>query len=251
VPETLPADDLLEQVRRERRQLALVVDEYGGTAGIVTWDDLAAALLGSLEPEAGPRRPRMETVGGTLLLDGLTRVDELEEVAGVRVAPGLRQRVETLGGLVMAHLGRQARPGDEVWLEGCGLGGGVRTGARLGAAAGSAPHRAGGAAPARAGDEQPGRPLPFVVLLVPVLPDDAICAAAGLSKMSFNRFWVLATLGRLPGTALSVFAASGFVAAPPALWLRAGAMVVAGAVPPGAHRARLRAWFLAGVAGSA
>jgi CBS domain containing-hemolysin-like protein len=116
VPETLPADDLLEVMRRERTELVLVVDEYGGTAGIVTWGDMAAALLGAMETEAIPRRPRVERVGRVLVLDGLTRLTELEEMAGIRVVPDPRHQVETLGGLLMAQLGRDARLGDEVRL---------------------------------------------------------------------------------------------------------------------------------------
>jgi uncharacterized membrane protein YdjX (TVP38/TMEM64 family) len=54
----------------------------------------------------------------------------------------------------------------------------------------------------------------FLIYLLPLLPDDAICAVAGLSRISFRRFLLLSTVGRLPGSVLSVFAAVQLLAAP-------------------------------------
>jgi len=78
VPETLPADRLMERMRSERRQLVLVIDEYGCAAGIVTMEDVTEALIGSIEQEpgvgevAGPR-PVGGQDDGSLLLSGVTR----------------------------------------------------------------------------------------------------------------------------------------------------------------------------------
>jgi len=121
VPETLPADGLMERMRSERRQLAVVIDEYGGTAGIVTMEDVVEALIGSIEQEPGldevsGGRPEGGHDDGSLLLSGLTRLEELEEVIGLQAERAAREHVQTLGGLVMARLGRLPSVGDEVHL---------------------------------------------------------------------------------------------------------------------------------------
>ncbi len=118
VPETKHADDLLDEMRAARRQLALVIDEYGGTAGIVTLENLIEALVGRIEeePPIGADVPPPVTVepDGSLMLDGLMRLDELEEVADVKLADEVHEQVDTLGGLVMAMLDRIPEVGDEV-----------------------------------------------------------------------------------------------------------------------------------------
>ena len=118
VPETKHADDLLEDMRAARRQLALVIDEYGGTAGIVTLENLVEALVGRIEdePPIGAEVPSPVTAeaDGSLMLDGLMRLEEFEEVADVELAEEIREQVDTLGGLVMASLDRIPEVGDEV-----------------------------------------------------------------------------------------------------------------------------------------
>jgi putative hemolysin len=124
VPESKPADDLLEEMRAARRYLALVVDEFGGTAGIVTLEDLVEALVGRIEeePALGAEEPHATPVDiaedGSMLLDGLTRLDEFEEITGVQLDETLRDTVDTVGGLVMASLGRIPELGDEVAVAG-------------------------------------------------------------------------------------------------------------------------------------
>jgi CBS domain containing-hemolysin-like protein len=124
VPESKAADDLLEDMRAARRQLAVVIDEYGGTAGIVTLEDLLEALVGRIEEEPAldgeapaPAVPAPEP-DGALLLDGRTRLDEFEEIAGLRLENAVEGEVETLGGLVMLLLGRIPEVGDEVRVQG-------------------------------------------------------------------------------------------------------------------------------------
>ena len=122
VPESLAADDLLERMQAQRRQLAVVVDEYGSTAGIVTIEDLVEALVGPIdeEPALGDRRAsdKGAAADGSLLLDGLTDLTEFAERTGLVVDPDLYHLVKTLGGLVMARLGRVPAPGDQVTLQG-------------------------------------------------------------------------------------------------------------------------------------
>jgi CBS domain containing-hemolysin-like protein len=116
VPESRPADDLLEDMRRAGHHLAVVVDEYGGTAGIVTLADLMRALVGRIDEESGLGPPRHAPVepDGSMLLDGLMRVHEFEELIGADVKEPERADVATLSGLVMARLDRIPRVGDEV-----------------------------------------------------------------------------------------------------------------------------------------
>jgi putative hemolysin len=113
VPEAMPAADVLERMRHERVQLAVVVDEYGGTAGIVSLEDLIEALVGEIQDEREPVDPDGPAPDGSLVLDGLIPLVELRERYDLDlIAEGIN--VETLGGYVFARLGRPAHLGDEV-----------------------------------------------------------------------------------------------------------------------------------------
>ena len=121
VPETKHADDLLGEMRAARRQLALVIDEYGGTAGIVTLENLVEALVGRIEdePPIGDEAPPITMAAdGSLILDGLTRLDELEEIADLKLPEEVHEQVDTIGGLVMASLDRIPEVGDEIEVAG-------------------------------------------------------------------------------------------------------------------------------------
>jgi uncharacterized membrane protein YdjX (TVP38/TMEM64 family) len=84
----------------------------------------------------------------------------------------------------------------------------------------------------------------FLVYVLPLLPDDALTAAAGLSRISFRRFLVLSTLGRLPGMVMSVYAASLLFAGP--LWVGLAVAIVIGAAMILAfrYRAQVETWLL-------
>nr|WP_281290554.1 hemolysin family protein [Embleya hyalina] len=120
VPTSLDLQRAVERLREGRTQLAVVVDEYGGTAGVLTAEDLAEELVGDLadehdpadEPDAPPQRPPSTHV---LRLSGLLRADEVEEACGWRMPVG---DYNTLAGLVLAHLGRLPRVGDHVDVAG-------------------------------------------------------------------------------------------------------------------------------------
>jgi putative hemolysin len=120
VPDGRRADDLLEDMQREGRHLAVVVDEYGGTAGIVTLSDLMRALVGRIDEESsfGPSGHARVEADGSMLLDGLMRTHEFEELIGRDLKEPERAGVETLSGLVMALLDRLPQVGDEVALPG-------------------------------------------------------------------------------------------------------------------------------------
>lgn len=118
VPETIDLDDLLG-VLRTQSHLALVVDEYGGTAGVVTLEDLVEELVGEVEDEHDAPETRVSTnPDGSMGLTGLLRPDELRELG----IPAEDDRdYDTLGGLVVDLLGRIAEEGDTVDLEGWSL----------------------------------------------------------------------------------------------------------------------------------
>jgi len=120
VPESRQADDLLEDMQQAGRHLVVVVDEYGGTAGIVTLADLMRALVGPIDEESSLGPPRRASVepDGSMLLDGLLRLHEFEELIGADLKEPARAGVETLGGLVVALLDRMPRVGDEVLVAG-------------------------------------------------------------------------------------------------------------------------------------
>lgn len=117
VPESLPLDAMLALFRQEHFQIAIVLDEYGGTAGLVTLEDLAEELIGEIQdefdeeiPPFAELAPNLIRVRGDLLLDELTQhfgLDFEEEDA------------ETVGGLIMGHLGRVARPGEQITFPTC------------------------------------------------------------------------------------------------------------------------------------
>jgi CBS domain containing-hemolysin-like protein len=108
VPESLEGDAVLNQVRRAGTQLVLVADEFGGTAGIVSIEDVVEEIVGEVWDEHDNRDEDREVrkVGRSWELSGLVRVDELTDICGYHVPDG---PYETLGGLVMATLGRIPR----------------------------------------------------------------------------------------------------------------------------------------------
>ncbi len=113
VPESAHAASVLQSMRSERVQLAIVGDEYGGTAGVVSLEDLVEALVGDIRDEREPEQNENPGPDGSLMLDGLTPLVELRERSVIDLTQdGLD--VETLGGYVFAHLGRLAELQDEV-----------------------------------------------------------------------------------------------------------------------------------------
>jgi len=122
VPETKYATELLEDMRLQHCHMTVVGDEYGGTAGLVTLRDLLEALVGRIDdvPLHEVSAPITEALeaDGALLLDGLMRVEEFEEAAGIRLDDESHERVDTLGGLFTAVLGRFPEIGEEITVKG-------------------------------------------------------------------------------------------------------------------------------------
>ncbi|MFI5956278.1 hemolysin family protein [Cryptosporangium sp. NPDC051539] len=116
VPSTVPADDLLPQLRREGLQLAVVVDEFGGTEGIVTLEDLIEEIVGEVADEHDRSQPAglRRRADGSWVLSGLLRPDEIREQTGLPVPDG--PEYDTLGGYLTVRLGRLPHQGDVVEL---------------------------------------------------------------------------------------------------------------------------------------
>ncbi len=116
VPETVPADALLTMLRREGLQFAVVADEHGGTAGIVTLEDLVEEIVGELEDEHDRVRSEVNRRGHAVSFNPALRPDELLDRAGVSVPEG--EDWDTVAGFLTHELGRLAEPGDEVSVDG-------------------------------------------------------------------------------------------------------------------------------------
>jgi CBS domain containing-hemolysin-like protein len=117
VPESLDGDTLLDRLRSSGLQLAIVVDEYGGTAGLVTLEDLVEEIVGDVrdEHDRGEINPVRPLGRDSWMVSGLLRDDELAEATGFRMPEG---DYETLAGLVLTRLGRIPEVNDEVRIEG-------------------------------------------------------------------------------------------------------------------------------------
>ena len=105
VPETAELADLLSDFRRLGTHLAVVVDEYGGTAGILTLEDVLEELVGEIDDEYDPAPPQLTAVlpSGDVELPGTLHPDEVAEACGFQIPDG---PYETLAGFVLARLGR-------------------------------------------------------------------------------------------------------------------------------------------------
>jgi CBS domain containing-hemolysin-like protein len=115
VPDTHRCDELLQQLRARREAIAIVLDEYGGTAGLVTLNDLLSELVGEIGDSSNSVMPDIEkTADGSVIINGLTTLGDVSEMFNlILVDPNY----DTIGGFVMGKLGRIPRVGDEVELD--------------------------------------------------------------------------------------------------------------------------------------
>ncbi|WP_431711683.1 hemolysin family protein [Glutamicibacter uratoxydans] len=117
VPETIHLDVLLEQLREAEYQVAVVMDEYGGTAGFVTLEDLIEEIVGEVSDEHDEDEEEVISQSdGSWLLPGMLRPDQVNEQLGANVIPE-EAVYDTIGGFMLAELGRLAELGDEVRTE--------------------------------------------------------------------------------------------------------------------------------------
>ncbi|MFG1697411.1 hemolysin family protein [Nonomuraea sp. NPDC049309] len=113
VPDSLPLPAVLDRMRAARDDIACVIDEYGGLAGVITIEDLAEELVGELVDENDPEpQGAVEHPGGVWEVPGRLRLDEVERATGFALPES--DDYDTLAGLVLARLGRLPDPGDTV-----------------------------------------------------------------------------------------------------------------------------------------
>ena len=118
VPESQSVDDLLHELQRRKVHMAVVLDEYGGTAGLVTIEDLLEEIVGEIQDEFDEEEPMKVEIGpGEVILDGRADIDDLTEL----VEPALEleddEEYDTLGGFVYHRIGRVPVVGDAVVIE--------------------------------------------------------------------------------------------------------------------------------------
>jgi CBS domain containing-hemolysin-like protein len=116
VPETKLVPELLAEFQRKRLQAALVVDEYGGTAGLVTLEDLLEEIVGEIQDEYDTEaEPIVEEAEGVFVFSGRTHVRELEERLKIKVEG---DGYETVGGYLLSHVGRVPAVGETFEIDG-------------------------------------------------------------------------------------------------------------------------------------
>jgi CBS domain containing-hemolysin-like protein len=119
VPDSKPVDDLLREMQADRRHIAVVVDEYGGTAGVVTIEDILEEIVGEITDEFDTEeRPVEELPDGSIRVSARFPVDDLEDVVGVAIED---DDVDSVGGLLAKYLGKVPIPGSSVEVKGLRL----------------------------------------------------------------------------------------------------------------------------------
>ena len=112
VPDSKPVDALLSEMQAMRQHIAVVVDEYGGTAGLVTIEDILEEIVGEITDEYDAEEIEVETLGdGVVRVSSRYPIDDLDELFGFDVE---EEDVDSVGGLMAKHLGRVPIPGSVV-----------------------------------------------------------------------------------------------------------------------------------------
>ncbi|MCS7232975.1 MAG: hemolysin family protein [Synergistetes bacterium] len=123
VPETKSVKELFEELRQKRIHIAIVVDEYGGTAGLVTMEDILEEIVGEIEDEYDRELPSVEKVrDDAYIVDGRMNLDELLELFGMEPDMEIDEReYDTVAGLLFSLFGRIPKSGEEVSFKGLKL----------------------------------------------------------------------------------------------------------------------------------
>jgi putative hemolysin len=122
VPESISVDDLLHMLQRRKVHLAIVLDEYGGTAGLVTIEDLIEEIVGEIQDEYDVEEPMVEKISDDeARLDGRASIDDLAETFGVEMDGVDSEQYDTVGGLVYHEIGGVPQVGDTVEVKGLTL----------------------------------------------------------------------------------------------------------------------------------
>lgn len=115
VPESISVNDLLHQFKATQSHLAIVMDEFGGTLGLVTLEDVLEEIVGDVRDAFESEPPSIVTTAdGTIIIDGLTMLEDVNEHFGLNLQD---PHYDTIAGFILGKLGRLARPGDVVELK--------------------------------------------------------------------------------------------------------------------------------------
>lgn len=116
IPESKKVDDLLQELQRQKVHMAIVIDEYGGTAGLVTIEDLLEEIVGEIQDEYDSEEPFVEVVSDSeVIFNARVDLDDVNHMMAIELPT---EESDTLGGLVYSQLGKVPDPGDVVMLDG-------------------------------------------------------------------------------------------------------------------------------------
>jgi putative hemolysin len=122
VPESMSVDDLLHEFQRRKVHIAIVLDEYGGTAGLVTIEDLLEEIVGEIQDEYDEEEPLIVKLSDDeARIDGRADVDDLMELFDVTLGLEDEDEYDTVGGLIYHRIGGVPKPGDQVQVDGLTL----------------------------------------------------------------------------------------------------------------------------------
>ncbi len=118
VPESMNVSDLLQEFRQRRVHIAIVIDEYGGTSGLVTIEDLIEEIVGDIQDEYDLEEEWLIEEEGAVLVDGRLNVEEFEDHFSVSIE---REKFDTVGGYIVEMLGRVPARGERLEFDGLKL----------------------------------------------------------------------------------------------------------------------------------
>jgi CBS domain containing-hemolysin-like protein len=116
VPESKPVDELLEEMQQRKVHMVIVVDEYGGTAGLVTLEDIVEEIVGEIQDEYDAEEPVVEQAGeGEFVFNGRVHLDDVNQLTGAALPT---EPDDTLGGFIFSQLGKVPVPGETLRFDG-------------------------------------------------------------------------------------------------------------------------------------
>ena len=122
VPESMSVDDLLHEFQRRKVHIAIVLDEYGGTAGLVTIEDLLEEIVGEIQDEYDEEEPLIVSLSDDeARIDGRAAIDDLTELFDIELGLEDEDEYDTVGGLIYHRIGGVPKPGDQVLVDGLTL----------------------------------------------------------------------------------------------------------------------------------
>ncbi len=118
IPETLKISNIMVKMQKSRQQMVVVVDEYGGASGIITFEDILEEIVGEIRDETDEEEAMYKKIGtNTYLINAMLTLDELSELFNVGVINNPEADYETVSGLIMDRLGRIPVPGEKFTID--------------------------------------------------------------------------------------------------------------------------------------